>query len=621
MALIQLYLIWNLNDKDMKTWLYLISAALFTVLLLSVFLIEVPTSEVSDSQEEPKKLYLFAERKNGPISMEEFVYDTDEVFYFTDSKWGHSEGEIVGTYNQTLGMEVPKVLMPWHGATLNLLWEVPGFGRTVLRLDLTDYKDGKILSLNRELAKQKRSSLLEEKEEYNFDDLGKYLKLSESKMDDGLYLEALNHSLHGLEASAIKRAKQETQMNRKKDYEIKITNEKGEPVPNITVKYELEDLDFDLGWSSPKPTPDISKKAENLGLNTYQQFSFWYETQPEGGIWDFEMQISRIEATENFNQKVSGLISEPPTYLSDIEEGKLHRGVEKHVNKTVRTLEKETDVSAWECYGYGMHYGADQTLHITLGRSKKTNMNTTVTCIETVTKESDSEVIVTGWNIDGSDVGNTSYSDVPYEYYKKIADKTTQNFSVGFDFMYFGGAHELYPKFLEEDIYRKEAFGEDDKNWIPARSLYSVSEMLDWYSDLDKDVHIQYFNAPSNHLENHRGYWKEPWDEEIQAEWIKNYYKVVYGKPHVKGITYLELKDAEWKDLKTGLLEKDGTPKRSYHKLKGLIDNWKTTGSQLTDADGKIEFQGHGGEYMIEVIDENRTEKKTAIDSNTTLVI
>ncbi|MFB6216896.1 MAG: hypothetical protein ABEJ72_08025 [Candidatus Aenigmatarchaeota archaeon] len=598
----------------MRSWVFLA-----VLVLLSSLIFVYPLFPEKGSEIDSINVTLNATVDGETLSYSQFRDITQDVVFFTDYRWRHVNGSLEKVYSKKFGGYLPGVVVP-KNSTMNFLWKVPGFGRTVLRLDMSRFENRKTVNVNKGLAIQKYRTLRDEYKSYKGDKLrkvGNYVSRSGQSLRADNFLESLNQSLWGLELFSIQRAREQIEKERKKVYSIKVLDSKGNPVDNATVRYRLKERNFQLGWFEPDVTPRFSERVESLGLNTHMQFSFWHDTEPRNNTWNFEEVRNRISETERFDQGIAGMIGDSPKYLSKLPYSTLQKEVKEHTERTLKVL-NPMGVDIWECYGLGMRYMADQSLQMTVNRSKEQNIRITETCIDTIKARTNDTVVVTGWNIDGSEIRNGSYDDVPYTYYRKLDGR---NFSVGFDFMYFGGAHEIYTGMVEKKVYRKEAIGDTSKNWIPMHHLYTVSKMLDWYSSLNRTVYIQYFQAPSNHLEGQQGYWHEPWNERVQADWIKKYYTLAYSKPYVGGINYLELKDSKWKDFKTGIFYRNGTPKRSYHKLKELIDSWGSEGTVSTGPNGTATFRGYEGSYKVSVSSDNRTRNMTLRNTKGSIIL
>ena len=66
------------------------------------------------------------------------------------------------------------------------------------------------------------------------------------------------------------------------------------------------------------------------------------------------------------------------------------------------------------------------------------------------------------------------------------------------------------------------------------------------------------------------GYWRKPWDENIQAQWAKEFYTIALSKPFVESVTWLDLADRgpQAGIPSGGLLRADLTAKPAYKVVK-----------------------------------------------------
>lgn len=161
----------------------------------------------------------------------------------------------------------------------------------------------------------------------------------------------------------------------------------------------------------------------------------------------------------------------------------------------------------------------------------------------------------------------------------------------------------------------KEKEMEISKNYYDPYMLYSVMER---YSDFGKPLQITEVTVPafSNDTE----------DEFIQAEIIKNLYKIWFSQGNVEAVTYWNLVDgyAYSEDnvpgnmtsgenrYYGGLLRFDGSPKPAYNAIKDLFHKeWHTELDSNSDDKGNIQFSGFYGEYEIEILDGNNKVIKT----------
>lgn len=111
-----------------------------------------------------------------------------------------------------------------------------------------------------------------------------------------------------------------------------------------------------------------------------------------------------------------------------------------------------------------------------------------------------------------------------------------------------------------------------------ARDLMAFSSMLDRYAALEKPLSITAMGAPSGTPEassapeladRQPGFWREPWDPNVQADWATAAMSIALSKPYVQSVCWHELYDlpqpAEMP--RGGLLGIDGTPKPTAQRI------------------------------------------------------
>jgi len=107
------------------------------------------------------------------------------------------------------------------------------------------------------------------------------------------------------------------------------------------------------------------------------------------------------------------------------------------------------------------------------------------------------------------------------------------------------------------------------------RDMFQISDKLDRLGNLGKQVHVTAVQVPSQPVSNgtsNGGFWRKPWDEANQAEWVKEFYTIALSKPFVESITWLDLADRN-PQIGTpsgGLLRADLTAKPSYQAVKNF---------------------------------------------------
>jgi endo-1,4-beta-xylanase len=92
----------------------------------------------------------------------------------------------------------------------------------------------------------------------------------------------------------------------------------------------------------------------------------------------------------------------------------------------------------------------------------------------------------------------------------------------------------------------------------------------------------------------------------LQANAVEKLYRLWFSHPAVREISWWNVADggaAPGEDtVNSGLLLADMSPKPACHVLQRLIhEEWRTTASGVTDADGRFSFRGFHGTYRIEI--------------------
>lgn len=112
------------------------------------------------------------------------------------------------------------------------------------------------------------------------------------------------------------------------------------------------------------------------------------------------------------------------------------------------------------------------------------------------------------------------------------------------------------------------------------RDMFQISEKLDRLGNFGKPVHLTAVQVPSaspagkptgstGGFGSTGGSWHKPWDEAVQAQWIKEFYSIALSKPFIESITWTDLADQP-ENLAIpsgGLLHADLSPKLGFKTL------------------------------------------------------
>jgi hypothetical protein len=129
------------------------------------------------------------------------------------------------------------------------------------------------------------------------------------------------------------------------------------------------------------------------------------------------------------------------------------------------------------------------------------------------------------------------------------------------------------------------------------RDLFQISSMIDQFAKFGKPMHITAVQAPSGDgprpdassttsVPLGGGFWREPWNERIQAEWLRKFVEIALSKPFVESVSWNVLVDGAASPIPSGgLLRTDMQPKPAY-------EQWVKLRSELYG--GGVQRAGRG---------------------------
>ncbi len=109
------------------------------------------------------------------------------------------------------------------------------------------------------------------------------------------------------------------------------------------------------------------------------------------------------------------------------------------------------------------------------------------------------------------------------------------------------------------------------------RDMFQISSLLDLFAKLGKPLHVTAVEVPSDSVTTDAadetsdpvpiqgGQWHQPWSEQIQSEWLRQFLEVALSKPFVEAVSWHSLTDhCRQMVPHGGLLRSDLTPKAAY---------------------------------------------------------
>ena len=157
---------------------------------------------------------------------------------------------------------------------------------------------------------------------------------------------------------------------------------------------------------------------------------------------------------------------------------------------------------------------------------------------------------------------------------------------------------------------------EEAKNTAPYFSPENLYDVMDLYASFGKPLQITELTIPAHDT--------DPENEAVQAEIIKNLYRIWFSHPAMEAIMYWNLADgyaayAPQGDMtcgenryRGGLLRFDLSPKPAFFAVRDLFrKEWHTHEEMTADGDGRVCFKGFYGKYEITVRLKDRTAVRT----------
>lgn len=141
---------------------------------------------------------------------------------------------------------------------------------------------------------------------------------------------------------------------------------------------------------------------------------------------------------------------------------------------------------------------------------------------------------------------------------------------------------ELATRGIEYEVLGVQTYHGGPEHYC--RDMAEQSAMMDQYIALGKPIHISEVQTPSA-MEAEplkwlggrvapSGWWHRPWDPEVQADWVEQFYTIAAAKREVGAITWWNLSDRRSFWPHGGLLDANDQPKPAYHRLQQLIETF-----------------------------------------------
>jgi GH35 family endo-1,4-beta-xylanase len=121
--------------------------------------------------------------------------------------------------------------------------------------------------------------------------------------------------------------------------------------------------------------------------------------------------------------------------------------------------------------------------------------------------------------------------------------------------------------------------------YFPRRDISDIIRLVERLEKFGKPIYITEFGTSSGptkeliatgemKLPDEPYEWHRHWDEELQADWLEQMYTLYYSRSTIKAINWYDFSDFRPHIRNGGLIREDSSAKRSFHRLKELLESW-----------------------------------------------
>ena len=363
---------------------------------------------------------------------------------------------------------------------------------------------------------------------------------------------------------------------RKGDLVLTVLGPEGNPIPGASVSYTEATRDFLFGL--PAQSLDfLWPYIRETKVNYLEVYATWNLTEDPGyvGFLNYEFTPSGLNNTgfTLSDHCFIWFVADPtaynlPTSVKSLSYDQLKANMYNHVYLTVQRF--KSIFSWWDInepfwpYDDPFHLTSDQWMEI---------LNISVRAIKTADPKAKIYL-----NFVPGDYPKWNY--YPIQSLKRVV-------ASGLDFDAIG--LEWYGTPAASPGVPLDANGYPELTW--------VSQKMDEYAEFGKPLILTEVDVSANA------------GERAQADWLSRMYQMAFAKPYVEGISWSTAFDATWLpgagifDCKQWRASEclSATHRLAYYALKNFTTSMFTNGNGTTDTQGRLQFNGFGGNYTIQI--------------------
>ena len=558
---------------------------------------------------------------------------------FVDDAAGNATDDLfIGNDRGEGTLAVPGVCIPLDQTRRFFVQRtIPDFGSIVLMADnngegyTAGAQGGTVLNLNHELALTQINRLRDNLDAYQTagydiapNIAGSLVEaewlLSKAASQSGadqaaLSDQAASKALWALENLELSRAGQDIPRYRTGDLTVTVLDAAGAPLSGATVAYTQTTHDFLFGIFDTLENAGIEgyELMRQAGINYLTTGFYWSETEPKQDQipWDYiDHQIGVLDLAEmGFTLKAHALLAlwdfATPNYLKAMSFDEVNDETYDHISALVEHYRDQIDI--WNV----INEAHGRSAALDFSRDEITSL--TQTGIRAIREhDPDARIIINNafdWYGESRlmtlmTTGKTDDFTLSVPSYLEQLPTDDVDYDIIGQQLYNGGYSDIFAQ-----------WGLGEPSGIPTWDLVQISAILDQLGEYGRPVHITEQSVSSTWEPDWAQYgagWRHHhWNEEMQAEYLHDFYTLAFSKESVEAITWWCINDNNSFIKSGGLLDENNNPKQAYFALRDLIAGWTTTGKGVTDAAGRISILGYGGEYNLTVTHDDQVWRGT----------
>ncbi|HOV73108.1 MAG TPA: hypothetical protein PK967_03990 [Candidatus Hydrogenedentes bacterium] len=508
-----------------------------------------------------------------------------------------------------------------------LYWEVPGYGKLLLRADnggqgfaVNAPGEHAIIQVAVELARTAVDDLVKRADAYPADAKTKIEEVK-TKLADAMKLTdepQRNQASNGVLSAALKlrddlelaAAEAAIPSVRKGKLQIQVADAKGAPAAKCKVHIRQTSRDFSFGVLEGSPyNAKAYEQARQEGFDLATVLLGWNWTKPDGDDWSGVDRTFGVSALKKLGYAVKGHgviflqgYGIMPDAAKTMKASDLPKAILDHEQVLMEgAIGKQIDI--WEVInepGYTNVVNLPRKDVVELAKAsarlakERTGKPTLINSGHDI--NFGSKYLM--YDTDGNPWDN--YSTTYHEFLLELqqADGLKDIDIVGL---------QIYP-----GSHLSALFGGIE---TPAFTPSWVLDTVERYAkDFGKPIHITEFSLPSYYGPTWKcGYWKDKWSPQVQADYADMVYTFAFAHPSVQSVTWWGI-SALKPDVETGCLyDRMYKAKPVLERIRQRMAAWTTELDAETDASGAALLEGFGGEYEITVtMPDGKTTTATA---------